>query len=167
MSVAGGNVNCCGPPGVTISARSSLPARCTRPRISRSLPFWFWRVLKRRPLPLRCSSASSLETRLIFHDEVTAISVVMSRLRCQPPQSCVRILHGGADPRRVGGDAEAQAVLRPVRLHLRAGTGRSESRQRGEKTHKRTHRGTLRREGQRVNRGAHESTRLHGAHMAV
>jgi hypothetical protein len=53
-----------------------------------------------------------------------------------------------------------------MRLHLRTGASRDERRDGGQETHKQTHRGTLRRQDGRVNRGKHESTRLHGAHMA-
>ena len=90
IRVGGGRTNCAGPLGETISARVSPPLRWTRPRVSRSAPFCVCRVRKRKAPPPRASSPSSLDATLIFHEAVIAISVVMSRLRCQPAQSSVR-----------------------------------------------------------------------------
>src|SRR5215472_9126283 len=77
-----------GPSGKTISARVSPSCRCTRPLISRGLPFWVCTVLKRKAR--RVSSPSILDAMLIRQEVVSAISVLMSRLMCQEVQSCVR-----------------------------------------------------------------------------
>ena len=173
IRVGGGSTNWLGGlPARTISARISPPCAGPSSGISRSLPFWICTVLKRKPLPLRCSSASSFEATLIFHEVVSAISVLMSRLRCQPAQSWVRSctavpMRGAlaAAPRRSAYSARCGCTW--PRLPARGRRmGQSRTAAKAKRTSRR-HRGTLRTGRHRVNRARHEFARDHGGNPAA
>ena len=78
-----------------------------------------------------------------------------------------QILYGGADLRRIDSGTQAQGILGPVRLHLRRRQGWPQKTRGGEKTHKQSHRGTLRMRLRTVNRAADEMAGLHGGSMAL
>ena len=118
------------------------PARCTLPVISRSLPFWTCRVLKRK----RVAAALLLGRRAWrqAHLPRGGERDLGRDVALEMPAAAIlgEIVHRRADARRVGRRAQPQRVFGAVRLHLgQAPARRGERAEQGGCKTKRTRRG--------------------------